>query len=182
MKLNLNQQIPWPRVLAEGLIIVVSILLAFSIDAWWSDRQEREQEQEVLNGLATDFAVNHSELETAISHHLWGVNLIFKLNTLSQEEVALVSPESTEEYIRAIVDRASFDPQNGTLDALIASGKLGIISDPKLRTLLVEWKNLLEDALEEKNIIQDQSEKVLDQSNKAGRTLENQYSGCFFKS
>jgi len=34
--------IAWPRLLVEGLVIVVSILLAFAIDAWWEDRQEAE--------------------------------------------------------------------------------------------------------------------------------------------
>ena len=112
--------------------------------------------------------VNKSELERVISFHLWTTNLIVKLNTLSQEEVASVSPESTDEYVRAMISRLSFDARNGTLDALIASGNLEIISDPKLRALLVEWKNLVQDASEEKNIIQGLSEKVRERSIKLG--------------
>jgi len=36
----------WARVLAEGSAIVVSILLAFGIQAWWEERQERTEEAE----------------------------------------------------------------------------------------------------------------------------------------
>ncbi len=31
----MTRQIPWLRVFAEGVVIVVSVLLAFGIDAWW---------------------------------------------------------------------------------------------------------------------------------------------------
>jgi hypothetical protein len=42
--------IPWKRLSAEGLAIVVSILLAFWIDAWWDTRKDRVGIQ-----LATQF-------------------------------------------------------------------------------------------------------------------------------
>jgi hypothetical protein len=35
-----TRSIPWPRILAEGGAIVVSILLAFGIQAWWEGAQE----------------------------------------------------------------------------------------------------------------------------------------------
>ncbi len=46
-----RRDIDWPRLLAEGAAIVVSILLAFGIDAWWDDRQERIEERKILLGL-----------------------------------------------------------------------------------------------------------------------------------
>ena len=36
------KQIPWARILLEGVVIVGSILLAFGIDAWWEDHSERQ--------------------------------------------------------------------------------------------------------------------------------------------
>ena len=44
-------QIPWARVLVEGVVIVASILLAFGIDAWWEQRQDREEERRILQAL-----------------------------------------------------------------------------------------------------------------------------------
>lgn len=37
-----RQRIPWSRNLTEGVLIVVSILLAFGIEAWWAGYIERE--------------------------------------------------------------------------------------------------------------------------------------------
>lgn len=36
-----TQKIAWPTILAEAAAIIVSILLAFAIDAWWDARADR---------------------------------------------------------------------------------------------------------------------------------------------
>jgi hypothetical protein len=46
--------IRWRRILAEGAVIVVSILLAFGIDAAWGERQERVEAREYLAALLVD--------------------------------------------------------------------------------------------------------------------------------
>ena len=59
--------IPWLRVFVEGVVIVGSILLAFGIQAWWDERQERREETELLLGLAPDVEVDrHTELGLAV--------------------------------------------------------------------------------------------------------------------
>lgn len=47
------QRISWTRIAAESLAIVVSILLAFGIEAWWSGHQERLDERALLEELRT---------------------------------------------------------------------------------------------------------------------------------
>ena len=43
----------WNRLIVEGLVIVISILLAFAIDAWWEDLQEtRDAEDQVVRVVA----------------------------------------------------------------------------------------------------------------------------------
>lgn len=50
--------IPWLRIFGEGIVIVVSILLAFGIEAWWQGRHERSDERQVLESLQQDFQEN----------------------------------------------------------------------------------------------------------------------------
>ena len=50
----MTRSIPWPRIFAEGFAIVLSILLAFGIQAWWEERQDRAVEQALLTGLVED--------------------------------------------------------------------------------------------------------------------------------
>ncbi len=47
----MKAQIPWLRVFVEGVVIVGSILLAFGIQAWWDEREERVAEAEYLTAL-----------------------------------------------------------------------------------------------------------------------------------
>lgn len=48
------KELPWIRITAEGVAIVVSILLAFGIQAWWDDKQRQVDEELVLTALADE--------------------------------------------------------------------------------------------------------------------------------
>jgi len=60
-----TNQIQWKRISAEGAAIVVSILLAFSIQAWWDDRNEVKLEQRLLAALLVEFEQNDQLLRQA---------------------------------------------------------------------------------------------------------------------
>ena len=53
----MKQNSPWGRVVVEGIVIVVSILLAFGIDAWWNDSQARDRERSYLVSLQQEFTL-----------------------------------------------------------------------------------------------------------------------------
>lgn len=57
------RDIPWPRLIAESSAIVISILLAFSIDAWWTERQETVREERQIQALIAEFEGNRSTLD-----------------------------------------------------------------------------------------------------------------------
>jgi hypothetical protein len=52
--MKMSRDIPWPRIFAEGAAIVVSILLAFWIEAWWDSERQWEDELIVLQSLRDD--------------------------------------------------------------------------------------------------------------------------------
>ena len=55
--------------LTEGLLIVVSILVAFAIDAWSADRQERTEEKRILISLRSEFQANADQIPYFIRAH-----------------------------------------------------------------------------------------------------------------
>jgi len=61
-----TRQIPWARIVAEGVAIVVSILLAFGIQAWWDGRQDRELERRLLEGIFADLARDIGDIGAAM--------------------------------------------------------------------------------------------------------------------
>ena len=61
-------QISYPRLFAEGAAIVISILLAFAIEAWWDDRKDRIKEEELLVSLAAEIQGNLVGLQRELSY------------------------------------------------------------------------------------------------------------------
>lgn len=56
-------EVQWNRLVAEGIVIVSSILLAFAIDAWWERRNEFTSEQSVLQDLRAELTENIEAIE-----------------------------------------------------------------------------------------------------------------------
>ena len=58
-----HQVIPWKRIAVQATAIVISILLAFAIDAGWVESQERELEHRTLEALRSDLEATNEELD-----------------------------------------------------------------------------------------------------------------------
>ena len=127
------RMIPWLRIGAEATAIVVSILLAFSIDAWNEQRADRTLEAEYLQRIGDELRDAKAVLESIIR---------------SADGNLLSAPDLTEffdgrmaerDYQRLVVAIASFgaNPLLGfdvsTFDDLVSTGRLGLISDPEVR-------------------------------------------------
>jgi hypothetical protein len=58
-----SNAIPWKRLTAEGTAIVLSILLAFWIDAWWQQKAALTEANALIDGLYSDFQDCQSHLD-----------------------------------------------------------------------------------------------------------------------
>ena len=142
---------------------MVSILLAFAIQAWWEGRRERTEEEAMLVGLLADFSVSRQELEDAIRVHEDFQDRLIALDTASTSQLASVPFEQLDAYGRALQGSRTFDAQDATLDAAIASGTLDTLRDVQLRETLAEWKALVDDTAEEAADFREASAQVLEQ-------------------
>ena len=52
--------------LREAFVILVSILLAFWIDAWWDDRSPMRMERAMLGAVADELARNQDDLDQTV--------------------------------------------------------------------------------------------------------------------
>jgi hypothetical protein len=137
------------RIFAEGVAIVVSILLAFAIDAWWDEARERSRERTVLTGLRSEFDANRARLAGNVSEHEATHKAALSLIDLSDSGGA-VPPDSMDYLLRRVfIDAYSYNPSGGVLDGLIASGELGLVRDPELRGLLASWPGQLDENAED---------------------------------
>jgi len=148
-------RIPWARLLAEGTAVVISILLAFAIDAWWDRRAETIQATAVLRGLHADFRDSQRHLE----QWLTGNRKIQRGTAILLEKIRSAEHNSlvpvTAEMILAPIGAPTYDPTTSTLDAVLATGRLDLIENDELRDELALWRQQLADTREDEFLIRD---------------------------
>ena len=119
----------------EILLVVVGIVIALQIDNWNEWRQEREDEQVVLQQLRDDYQANLKQLEQKIRMR---EAIIASAHKMLQ---ATDAPETTSRdslvgYLAVIVLDPTFDPIENNLSA---SGALQLITNQKLKRMLSNW-------------------------------------------
>jgi hypothetical protein len=148
-----TRQIPWKRILLEGAVIVVSILLAFSIDAWWNNRIEQQREHEQLVSMRTEFMASLSGLDevlTSIQLHAKNVDSLIALLKAAGDEPVMVQGA----LLGSAITWRTSDVSTSTLDALMASGDLNLLSNLELRANLAGFPAYLLDITEDELIAQ----------------------------
>lgn len=148
-----SKRISVTRLIAEGFVVVVSILIAFALDAWWADRQ-LEQE------MAEDLAIVESELTENIRLVNQTIEIMERVvaanHTLIEElqtNIALPEVEIADTTIFwGIFNNPTLDPSLGGIDAWIAAGRLAGIDSPQLRQRLASVRGKVEDVIEEQRV------------------------------
>lgn len=136
----------WGRTILEGLLIVLSILLAFGIEAGWSERGERQAEVEALRGLHDDFVQTVDRLVEAKSEHDRIRAAGLRLLSLTGPNAETSDSDLTlDSLVMTLIHGPIVFPVMATYDALIASGQVEILSNGELRRALATWAASMED-------------------------------------
>ncbi len=138
----------------EMVVVVLSILIAFSLDAWRDSTIERRQEQELLSSLLTEFRSNEEQLALRINNHQ---RLAANAGALADALAGSGATEATvpDSLLLSLFVSPTFDPTLGTLEEAQNSGRTGLIQNRELRALLGAWPGLLRDAREEERLAQE---------------------------
>ena len=143
--MNKPREIPWKKVIVEATAIVASILIAFTIDAWWQNRTERIIELNYLQALQDDL--------------LRSLEFLNEDEAVQQRQVeyleSLLLTNSDTRYsdeLRRWIDDGLFDvgtyqPQISALRDLESSGQSKIIRNPAIRRALASARQRI-DSLE----------------------------------
>jgi len=139
-----TQNINWQRLLVEAAAIVISIIIAFAIDAWWDERQERQAELDYLIALQRDF----SETRESLENHVNRVSSLFS----HVDEVLIVIADSESanlpDSFSSMVGEAYSIPRpvivTGTYKDMVNSGSLQLIRSEEIRLAMAEFMSILE--------------------------------------
>ena len=130
-----TNNVQWKRLSVEGAAIVISILLAFSIEAWWDDYQDRGEEQGILLGLKSEFEQNLAFIDTQLSYRNAVIDSILKIFDASVTR-ASIEPDILDELIGDVTWWENIEYSRGAIDGLLQSGGLSLIENEELRRVI----------------------------------------------
>ena len=134
------KQIPWVQLLVEGVAIVLSILLAFWIDAWWQDRQDRMELYETLEAIVTELNAGKEEIQYYRKFSLARKDAIHALLKAAADHNSSLTNVEVERHISELMHFS--DPyvlSDGSIRSLLDSERLGNIESARLRKLISDW-------------------------------------------
>lgn len=148
------------HLLVEGVLIILSILIAFGIEAGWEQRAERLRGDRVLVQIAEDFRGHSATAERGAVRHR-------ERATSAAELLGRVGPAADptpEEALDGYAAVATFNPvsfQPGMLETVLANEGLSVVQDAALRGRLAAWSFQVETLDEIQRFVIDES-AVLD--------------------
>jgi hypothetical protein len=147
-------RLPWFRIGAESVAIVLSILLAFAIDAWWDYRQDRADEISILSELEAEYAAFSETIARRIG--FYGA-VVARLEWLLNEAPTLEEPplDRLDDALGAVVGAPTFDFSSEVTDGLVATGRLAMIRSPELRRHLSRWERVSREATDDEDVVRD---------------------------
>jgi hypothetical protein len=143
-----ERDIPWRRIAAEGGAIVISILLAFGIQAAWESRRDSVEEQDHLLALRSQFQTSLEMIQVEIAANEAAAEATRRLVALDVRGAVALDSDSLAALFTSSLAPGRVNLPSGALDALLASGGLRLITDPELASRLAAWPSLVAEVYE----------------------------------
>ena len=128
-------------------MVVLSILIAFAVDALWEESKERRDLHDDLANITLELAENRAR----VVYHLDMAHRV--ANALDVLYMAIDKDGPTPLLADTTVWLAHINPtldaSLGAIDALIASGRMAVVENPELSRRLAGLRGRVVDAVEE---------------------------------
>jgi len=133
------QSLPWRRMALEGGVIVLSILFAFAIDAWWSQRKDHIEGIEQLGRVAAELQLNSEMVRSKIARIQMAIDA-------TSEYLSWMGPQPQELDTEAVARQLDVLKRIGTFSLVrraandyLATGRKTTSGDIDIRESLSEW-------------------------------------------
>ena len=132
------------RLAVEMVVVVASILIAFSLDAWWSRRSDDRTQAAHLGALESDFEQNVMRLTELVERERRIAESSRRLLSLAVMPQGAVQPDSVNHLFGQVFNSGRFGPSMGAYEAIVSSGGLSGVRADSLRIALADFVSLLE--------------------------------------
>ena len=126
--------------IGEILLVVIGILIALQVDNWNQERQGRNEELLFLSRLREDLIVDNEYFRRRIDDANRFIELGKKFgNKLFEKQQSLKEADSLWGLFREFDSSEMLTIQNSTYSEMLYAGRLELISNPELKSLLLEY-------------------------------------------
>lgn len=130
--------------------MVVSILVAFGLDAWWDGYRERIDLRDDLVNVREELEANLTALlRQRDFQYRARASIDVILDGIRDDPSATRIELSDTIVLAAFVTTPSYDPSTGAVDALISAGRLSDLEDGELKRILTEFRTKVDDLRED---------------------------------
>ena len=136
-------KVPWARLGAEFVVILVGVLLALGVDATWDSRVDQRRADAYLDQLRAELAVTDRDAQRAIERE---TGVVFHASEVlgGLYEPQLPPSDSLTVWLSQMFTSSSFVPTTSTIEALVTTGDLQLVEDDGLRTEIVRYRQASE--------------------------------------
>ena len=136
--------------IGEIVLVVIGILIALSINNWNEDRKDKRLEQNYLLKIHEEFKKNKAQFDHIISMHRQSYKSSnWIIENYNKQDINI---DTLRKHLLTFRYSYTYNPSMSSIDAVINSGKLGVIRDNELSSKLIEWSELIADYQEEEII------------------------------
>ncbi|MEM9075408.1 MAG: DUF6090 family protein [Bacteroidota bacterium] len=126
--------------IGEIVLVVIGILIALQISDWSENKKRKAEEKKLLIALIDDFSENKARIEDAIEKEKDMIEMSKSLINAMQSRQENVSQDSVRFWVASGAKswwKAQFI--TGTYDAIVSSGKIGILENDDLKSILSQF-------------------------------------------
>jgi hypothetical protein len=125
---------------------LVSVLVAFWIDAWWDDRSAVRVERAMLGAVADELARNQDELDQNVLRLVGNLDRVDRFLRASDQDLLDLPQDSVGLWMSALNSRASFNGDTEATLMLLRSPPLDSRESLAIRSRLAGWQNTVDEA------------------------------------
>lgn len=139
----MQNKILWKKLLIDGLVIAGSILLAFSIDAWWDRTQQIKGQDELLSRLEEAISFSNDRIIASLGRLPEHYELLDYYLNLKPNDMPEISSERANSILVGLIETLQSSYNSDILLALLDSGNTILLDNAVLLERLTTLRRQL---------------------------------------
>ena len=138
--IEMKTGIPWKRYSSEGVIIVLSILLAFGVDAWWDRLEQKGYQDELLSRIESALIENVKLVDARIEGASRIEEPLYSFLEMDSGAFGIISNTRTRLIIDTLIKPYTSTFNNDNLLSLFSNENSTLALDADLQDSIAVWR------------------------------------------